>query len=86
MGLRCPGAAVTCLLLAAAAPVLAHHLDPGNTQAWIDKALASAYMGDRKNALLTAEKIKQFGGDYVAQADDFIARVNSGYFEKNPPK
>lgn len=32
MGLRCPGAAVTCLLLAAAAPVLAHHLDPGNTQ------------------------------------------------------
>ncbi|HLC44658.1 MAG TPA: O-antigen ligase family protein [Patescibacteria group bacterium] len=59
--------------------------DPEDINAWIDRALSFAYLGNRKEALAAAERIKSFGGDYIVQADKFIENVNSGYYEKNKP-
>lgn len=57
-------------------------LNPDNAQAWINVALSYAASGDRARALELAEKIKGFGGDYVAQAELFIENVKRGVYEK----
>ncbi len=57
-------------------------LEPENAAAWIDLALSYAYLGDRQQALLTAERIKAFGDPYIAEAEQFIQNVNRGFYEK----
>ena len=59
---------------------------PDDPQAFIQVALAYAYGGNRAKAIEYANKVKEFGGDYIGEADAFIQNVNSGYFEQNQPQ
>ena len=59
-------------------------IEPENFNAWIDYALALAYQDKKQEAIAAAERITQFGGDFIAQADAFIEQVNSGYYLENP--
>lgn len=60
-------------------------LNPDHVDVWIDLALSYAYLGDRENALRVAERIKQFGGDYILQAEKFIENLNKGFYKAPPP-
>ncbi len=55
-------------------------LNENNVDAWIDLALAYAYLGNREQAIATAERIKQFGGSYVEEAQEFIKNLDRGVF------
>ena len=57
-------------------------LNPGDVEAWIKLAVAYATAGNRTKALEIAEQIKSFGGEYVEQAEMFIASVKAGEYEK----
>lgn len=57
-------------------------LDDQKADAWIDLALSHAYLGEREEAISIGERIKQFGGDYVRQADLFIQNVKTGFYEQ----
>ena len=59
-------------------------VDSQNFNGWIDLALAYAYQDKRQEAIDAANKIKEFGGDFVAQADAFIEQVNTGFYLENP--
>jgi len=50
-------------------------LVPDKPDYWLDLALSYAYLGQQKEAIKIAEKIKEFGGDYVEQANLFIQGV-----------
>ncbi|MFH1552008.1 MAG: O-antigen ligase family protein, partial [bacterium] len=54
---------------------------PDKPDYWINLALSYAYLGQREKAVETAEKIKEFGGDYAQQSELFIQDVLSGRFE-----
>ena len=56
--------------------------EPGDPQHFIDWALSEAYQGHRQKAIQIAEMIRKFGGNYGGEADQFIANVNSGFYEK----
>jgi O-antigen ligase len=60
-------------------------LYPDDVNAWIDVALAYAYSGNREKAIATAERIKQFGGEYVEQANEFLKNLDRGAF-RTPPQ
>ncbi|MFA6428747.1 MAG: O-antigen ligase family protein [Candidatus Buchananbacteria bacterium] len=57
-------------------------LEPDNIETLIKLATFYAYDGQRQSAIAIANKVKEFGSDYSQQADLFIAKVNSGYYEK----
>ncbi len=57
-------------------------LQPDDPQAWINLAVFYATSGNRAKAIETGERIKQFGGEYVIQAETFIANVKAGNYEK----
>ena len=61
-------------------------LEPDNPDAYGDWALAEAYQGNRAKAIEIANVIRKFGPEYEGQANDFINRVNSGYFEEQAKK
>ncbi|MDP3741435.1 MAG: O-antigen ligase family protein [bacterium] len=48
--------------------------------AWIDLALAYAYMDDKVKAREIANHIKTFGSEYEAQADEFLANLEKNYY------
>jgi len=56
-------------------------LIPDKPEHWVNLALSYAYLGQKEKAVETAEKIKEFGEDYVQQSDLFIQDVLSGRFQ-----
>lgn len=58
-------------------------LNPDNIDAWIELALAYAYMGDVVHATEAAERIKQFGEPYISEANQFLENLRVGRF-RNP--
>lgn len=59
-------------------------IDPNNVESLIKLAVSYALAGDRAKAFEIAEKIKEFGGEYVQQANLFIESVKRGEYEKSP--
>jgi len=59
-------------------------IDPQNPNYLINQALAYASLGQKEKAVEAALKIKEFGGDYAAQADLFIKDIEAGKYD--PPK
>ena len=57
-------------------------LVPSKPKYWINLALSYAYLGQREQAVETAKKVKEFGGDYTKQSELFIQDVLAGRFEK----
>jgi len=58
------------------------NLDPGVADNWVNLALAYAYLGDRQNAINTARKVGNFGGQYASQSEAFISDVLNGVYEE----
>jgi len=56
-------------------------LAPDNPSNWIDLALSYAYLGEKEKAVETAEKIKEFGEEYIEQSELFIQDVLAGRFD-----
>ncbi len=54
---------------------------PDKPNNWVNLALAYAYLGQKEKAIETAERIKEFGGDYARQSDLFIQDILSGGFD-----
>lgn len=57
-------------------------LYPKQPNHWIDLAKTYAYLGQRERAIEIAEQVKEFGGEYVEQAELFIQDVLDGVFER----
>lgn len=57
-------------------------ISPQNPDYWVNLALSYAHLGQRQEAIKTAEKVKEFGGSYVEQAEAFINDVLAGKFGK----
>ena len=53
-----------------------------NPDNYIAMALSYANLGMNEEAIATAEKIKEFGGTYLQQAEEFIAKIRNGTFIK----
>jgi tetratricopeptide (TPR) repeat protein len=58
-------------------------LVPDKPEYWINLALSYAHLGQRDKAIEIAEKVKDFGGDYIEQSEGFIEDVLAGKFENN---
>ena len=54
---------------------------PNKPDYWLNLALSYAYLGEKEKAVETAEKIKEFGEDYIEQSDLFIQDVLAGKFD-----
>ena len=57
-------------------------LNPNDVTGWIDLAVYYATIGDRDKAIEIAERIRQFGGEYVEQSRIFVENVKKGAYEK----
>ncbi|MBU4339256.1 O-antigen ligase family protein [Patescibacteria group bacterium] len=55
---------------------------PDNPDHWIDLALSYAYLDQKEKAVETAERVKEFGGEYVTQSDLFIQDILAGKYEQ----
>ena len=57
------------------------NLNSNNPEYWINLALSCAYLGQKEKAIEIAQKVKEFGGDYVKQSELFIQDVLSGMYD-----
>ncbi len=57
-------------------------LYPKEPDYWFDLAKTYAYLGQREQAIETAGKVKEFGGEYVEQAESLIQDILAGIFER----
>jgi len=55
-------------------------LYPDKPEYWVNLALSYAYLGQKEKAVETAEKVKEFGGDYAKQSESFIEDVLADKF------
>lgn len=56
-------------------------IKPDKPSYWIDLALSYAYLGQKEKAVETAERVKEFGGEYATQADLFIQDILGGKYK-----
>lgn len=54
---------------------------PDKPEHWINLALSYAYLGQKEKAVETAERVKDFGGEYIEQSDAFIQDVLGGRYK-----
>jgi O-antigen ligase len=57
-------------------------IDPNKPSYWVNLALSYAHLDQKEKAVETAEKIKEFGGEYTAQSEAFIQDVLDGKYAK----
>ena len=57
-------------------------LVPDKPEYWINLALSYAHLGQREQAIRIAEKMKEFGEEYIKQSEKFIQDILAGKFEK----
>ena len=57
-------------------------IHPDNPDYWVKLSLSYASDGQKEKAIEIAQKIKEFGGQYAAEADLFIENVEKGVYDK----
>ena len=55
-------------------------LYPKEPEYWVNLALSYAFLGQIEQAIVTAEKIKEFGGEYAKQSELFIQDILDGKY------
>jgi len=58
-------------------------LYPEKPEYWVNLALSYAYLGQKNEAIVVAEKVKEFGGEYIEQSESFIQDVLGGVFDSS---
>jgi len=53
---------------------------PEKPENWVNLALSYAYLGQKEKAIEMAEKVKEFGGEYIEQSGSFIQDVLDGKY------
>jgi len=56
-------------------------LNPDNPEYWVNLALSYARLGEKEQAIKTAQRIAEFGGDYEKQSGLFIQDVLNGVYD-----